>query len=257
MIVTTEAIVLKSMKYRDSSKILTLYTRQFGKVSVIAKAARDRKSKFGASLDPMSYVTAVLYWKEGRDLQLLSQCDLAEHLRFLTEDLEKMACAMGVIELLNAVTHGEEQNERLFQLTVEALLAINAATKSVLLALYTFEVRLLDILGFKPNFHACFHCGRSLDEPGTVGGKIGMHISAGGVSCNNCRMQHPGLEEISFPALKVLQRMQELRSVEPITRLHVSAGTAEEIRSVLRRYFQSHIDGLRVLKAEGVFASIL
>ena len=257
MIVTTDAIVLKSMKYRDSSKILTLYTRRFGKVSVIAKAARDRKNKFGSSLHPMSYVTTVMYWKEGRDLQLLSQCDVVVPFRKLTEDMEKMASGMATIELLNAVSHGEEENHRLFSLVVESLQAMNNATKSVVLALYMFEVRLLDIMGFKPNFRRCLRCEAAIDEPPPRGGKIAMQISGGGVFCSACTSKGLGLEEISFGALRILQRMQELPEIESITRVTVPATVAHEVSSVLRRYMQSHIEGLKKLKSEEVFAAIL
>ena len=96
-IVKTEAVVLKSMKYRETSKIITFYTRDFGKVKAIAKGARQPKNKFGSSLEPMSYVLVVLYRKEHRDLQLISQCDLIKTFRHLSEDLDKMAVCMSAI----------------------------------------------------------------------------------------------------------------------------------------------------------------
>ena len=76
MIESTDAIVLRAIKYGDTSKIVTLYTRRFGKVAVIAKGARSAKSKFGSALEPMSLIQAVFYRKENREVQLLSQADL-------------------------------------------------------------------------------------------------------------------------------------------------------------------------------------
>ena len=73
MITKSEAIVLKSMDFRDSSKIVTFYTRSFGKLKGIAKGARQMKSKFGAALEPITRVSLVLYKKEHRDLQLISE----------------------------------------------------------------------------------------------------------------------------------------------------------------------------------------
>jgi len=73
------------MKFRDTSKIVSLYTRRFGRVSVVAKGARDRKSRFGAALEPMSHVSAVFYKKERSDLHLLSQCDLLNGFRRIAD----------------------------------------------------------------------------------------------------------------------------------------------------------------------------
>ena len=64
MIVSTDAIVLRSMKYGETSKIVTLYSKKFGKIKVIAKGARSAKSKFGASLEPMMH-SSVIFYKKG------------------------------------------------------------------------------------------------------------------------------------------------------------------------------------------------
>ena len=107
MIVKTEAIVLSAMKFRDTSKIVRLYTREFGKVSVVAKGARDAKSKFRSALQPMSHVSAVIYKNDNRELQLLSQCDSITSFHHLTEDMEKMCAALSALELVDVVTHDE------------------------------------------------------------------------------------------------------------------------------------------------------
>ena len=99
MIVSTEAVILKTMKYRDTSRIVTLYTRDFGRLSVIAKGARSRNNKFGASLEPLSHVSAVLYKNEHRDLHLLSKCEISTQFRRIPEDLERLSTAMAIIEL--------------------------------------------------------------------------------------------------------------------------------------------------------------
>ena len=186
MIVRTEAVVLTSMKYRESSRILKLYTRSSGKVSVIAKGARQTKSKFGSALQPMAHVTAVLYWKVDRDLQLLTQCDIVVHFRHLGEDIERMSGGMAVVELVDAVSHAEEENVPLFELLVNTLGAMNNATKQPRNALYYFEVHLLDILGFRPNFSSCFHCGIPLDERALGGQEGELRVGLGGILCGRC-----------------------------------------------------------------------
>jgi len=255
MIVTTDAVILKGMNYRDSSRILTLYTKEFGKLSVLAKGARTSKSRFGAAIEPLSYVTAILYKKESRDLHLLSHCDIIRQFRSLTDDLERMAAAMAVVELLQAVSHGEERNYPLFDLLVSSLECINGATKNAANALYVFEVRLLDILGFRPEFGHCAGCGHSTDEIQSE--KLSVNLSQGGVFCPSCSAKGRGLEMISQGAVNILRRMQEFSDFSGATRIALSPVMRNEIGTTLRRYLQIHVEGLTTLKSEAVFAAIL
>jgi DNA repair protein RecO (recombination protein O) len=255
MLVTTEAVVLKSMKFRDSSKIVTLYTREFGRTSVLAKGARGPKSRFGSSLEPMSYVTAILYRKESRSLQLLSRCESLRPLRSLTEDLRKMAAAMSMLELMNAVSHEEEKNPELFELLVGCLLSLNAATKGYRNTLYFFEVRLLDLLGFRPNFVTCAGCGKELEGAG--GTQIGIQALQGGAFCHDCTGQGRGLETYSNGTLSILRRMQDLADPEGATRIVMDATRESEVGTAVRHLLETHVEAIRTLKSEGVFASIL
>jgi DNA repair protein RecO (recombination protein O) len=116
MITRTDAVVLKSMKYRDSSKIVTFYSRRFGKVQGIAKGARQMKSKFGAALEPLSAVSLILYKKDHRELQLISQCDTLKTYKNIHSELERLAVGLSIIELLNQLTREEEGNDALYTL---------------------------------------------------------------------------------------------------------------------------------------------
>jgi DNA repair protein RecO (recombination protein O) len=257
MIVTTEAVVLRTRKYRETSTIVSLYTRAFGKISAIAKGARDRKGKFGSALLPMSYVSAVMYKKENRDLQLLSQCDLLESFRALSDDLQRMAPGMMVVELVDIIAHSEEENQPLFRLLVSTLKSINIATKNASLALYFFEMKLLELLGFKPNLHRCAECSSALDEATLASGRKELHLSPAGLVCPSCSARGLGLEPVSAPATRILQRLQELTDVDAATRISMTQKTRNEVAGTLRKYLETHVEGLGRLKAEAVFSSIL
>ena len=256
MIAKTEAIILKGMKYRETSKILTLYTRQYGKVSVIAKGARDPKSKFGSALEPMNYVLTVFYKKDNRDLQLLTQCDLMKSFRGISEDMGRLHAAMAIVELVDAVSHAEEQNVQLFETTVRSLEVINSATKNPLHLLYAFELQLAGILGFQPNFLTCHGCGRTMDETAMDESGVELQLNGGGVLCVHCVSKSLGQGRISAGSLKVLQRLQTLEDMEIATRMSFSSQIRNEIAGTLRRFLQSHVDGLHRLKSEEVFAAI-
>lgn len=257
MIVKTEAVVLRTMKYRDTSRIATLYTRSHGKLSVIAKGARDRKSRFGSSLQPMNHVLAVLYRKEHCDLHLLSQCELMRSFDVLSEDLERMAAAMGAIEMVDAVTHGEEQNEALFVALVSTLGGIASATKNVASALYYMELKLTELMGFKPNLSACMTCGSSIRENPEGGRSLALHMHHGGVVCGKCtRSERLGVP-VSLGAIRFMQRLQELTDVEAATRIAATPGTLKEVAGIIHRYLQSHVEGMKRLRSREVFAAIV
>jgi DNA repair protein RecO (recombination protein O) len=256
MIVKTEAIVLRSRKYGETSKILHFYTKEFGKLSVIAKGARGPKSKFGAALQPLSHVVAVLYKHEHRELHLLSQCDGLTRFRALTEDLEKFSAAMSVVELIEHVVHDEERNEQLFGLVLATLKAIDETLENALNIQCYFELSLSDVLGFRPNVHTCLTCGRSLDEDhvGTKGGEL--RLGNGGVLCTRCSGSMGDRGTISLGALSILRKLQETNGPEAVTPMKFARHHMDEVRMVLRQYLQSHVGGLHRLKVQGVAASI-
>jgi DNA repair protein RecO (recombination protein O) len=254
MIVTTEAIVLRTMKYRETSLLAGIYTLGSGKISVIAKGARNGKSRLGATLQPMNHVTAVYYRKESRDLQLLTQCDLVLQHRGLTEDMERMAAGMAIVELVDAVTPAEEENAPLFALLAQTLAAASNATKNPGNALYYFEMRLLGNLGFRPDMHRCYNCGTPVDGAGS--GR-GLHMGFNGILCAECSAKGLGLQPLSAPAVRVLQRLQEFDGAEAATRITLSPGVRGEIAGVLRRFLLGHVEGLRTLRSEAVFSSLL
>jgi DNA repair protein RecO (recombination protein O) len=257
MIVKTEAVVLKTMKFRDTSRILTLYTRELGKVSVIAKGARDFKSKFGSALQPMNHVVAVFYRKEHHDLHLLSQCDVMKHRRRMTEEMERLAAGISIIDLVHGATHGEERNEELFATVVKALDAIEAVAANPGNIVYAFEVRLSEVLGFQPNFHECMRCRAALDERAIGTNGAGLRLSQGGVLCATCAMREPVEGRISSPALRTLQRLQELPDFATSSTLSISPETRAVVGATLRRYLQGHVEGLRYLKAESVLSAMM
>ena len=254
MIVTVDAVVLRTMKYRESSTIATLYTRQSGKIQVIAKGARGSKSRMAAALQAMNHVAAVVYRKESRELHLLTQCDLVRPQRGLTEDMERMAVGMAAVELVDAVTPAEEENVPLFELLTLTLAAAGNATKNPGNALYYFEMRLLENLGFKPEMHRCYNCGAVLED---LEHRHGLHMSYGGVVCASCSAQGLGREALSATAIRVLQRLQEMDGPHAVMRMTLSPAVRGEVAGVLRRFLLGHVEGLRTLRSEAVFSSLL
>jgi len=256
-IVNTEAVVLKAMKYRETSTIASFYTKQFGKVSGIVKGARRAKSKYGSALQPMSYVALVLYKKDNRDLQTVSQCDLIKSFRHLSEDIEKMAIGMSMIELTANVAHEEEENPPLFSLLVGSLQAVNDATKSVANLLYHFELRLATVLGFQPRFDDCISCRSPVAQEHNAEGGVTYHLGRGGPLCANCSAVPGPLKRLSMRNLRILKDIAACDTIDRVLEIEVDYRAKEEINGVLWDYLRHHVSGMRSLKSHHVFSQIL
>lgn len=151
MIIRTEAVVLRSMKYSETSRIVTLFTREKGKISVLAKGARQTKSRFGSSLQPMSYTQVVFYYKASRGLQTLTESSHVVPFHHIARDLARISTGLRVVELVNAVMQQEEQNPLVFNLLLQVLHRLDAAPEHAENLLPYFQLKLSAVLGFAPS----------------------------------------------------------------------------------------------------------
>ncbi len=151
MILRTEAIVLRKLDYGETSQIVTLFTREKGKLAVMARGARRAKSAFGSSLQPLSYTQVVFYYKPTRSLQTLSESAHAEPLLGIGRSMTKIALGLRIVELTEALTQEEDPQPRLFNLLLEVLRRLSRADTRVENLLPYFQLRLAGLLGLRPS----------------------------------------------------------------------------------------------------------
>jgi DNA repair protein RecO (recombination protein O) len=267
MITRTEAVVLKSMNYRDSSKIVTFYSRRFGKITGIAKGARQMKSKFGAALEPLSVVSLILYKKENRELQLISQCDVIKVHKNLLASLERMAVGLSIIELLNQLTHDEEGNEALYSLLDQTLDELNRAERHLMNFFLAFEIRCAALFGFMPSIDSCADCGRQLDDLVSEESAV-FQTGKGAMLCSRCcgKEQAKGGQalasrssslgtftadgniRVSTGALKGIWRLLNI-PIGTIGSIDLGSAIGNEIDGTLRLYLRQHFEDLKPIRS--------
>jgi DNA repair protein RecO (recombination protein O) len=238
----TQAIVLKSQRQGETSKILTVYTRAFGKIKIIAKGARSVRSRFGGSLEPLNYIAMVFYEKETRELQFLSQADIIETFPKINQDLQKTALAMAACELLNQLEVGVAPNPLLFRLLLETLRGINNSDKRPHNCFRVFQVRLLEIFGFKPNLTSCLKCGSQKQD------EVLFDVGRGGYICAECQKSTATGTIICKEAINALRAFQRT----PFTNLNgflTSPMAQQQVDALLWTYLRYHLEGLGELKA--------
>lgn len=250
MIVSTDAIVLHAMKYGDTSKIVTLYTRKFGKVKVIAKGVRSAKNHAGASLEPMTIASVVFYKKQNKDLFLLSKSEIALPLKNLVSAEEKMLAGLALIELLSVTMHDEHEDEAMFELTVQALCEIDRAEKNPLNVFIGFILGFIRRHGYSLTLDRCMQCGI---EPNEGEGHLRFQLSEGTVVCPSCAESFAlsGMP-ISRGAVRSLQYLAQVE-LGQTTSLSLGVAIRDEVIELLMAFMKYHLAGMRTLRTLSLF----
>ena len=243
MITSTEAVILTSMRYGDTSKIVTAYTRQYGRLSVIAKGAAAAKSKFGAALEPLCHCQLVLYKKDSRDLHLLSQADSICSFRGIQEHPGKLMLGFAVVEFVHAAVHGEEAHEQLFTLLGDALTRLERAERNPPGVLIRFLLDFSEAMGFAIDLEHCLRCRADLHEEAAVQGRVMFSLPEGAFTCSSCAETWIGAG-VGAAAFKGMQWLAAADS-EGLGLLSMPSHSAHEIIRTLHQYIATHIQGMR------------
>ncbi len=259
MLTKTDAIVLKSMKYGDTSKIVSFYTRRYGKLKGIAKGARRANNKFGSALEPFSLVSLVFYRKENRELHLISQCDSIDSYRKLHDDLDRLMAGLAVLELVDRLTHGEEENQPLFALLSETLSALNEAARNYQSLQRAFQLKCAALFGFAPALDVCGVCGRSLTGDEALA-QVGFQLTDGAIVCTACLRSRkmaasPVQLTISAPALRILQKIASA-PMDRVPAVVYNDRVGNELDEALRLYFRYHFEYAKDLRSLNLLKSI-
>ncbi|CAN5498783.1 hypothetical protein BH10BAC6_BH10BAC6_02300 [soil metagenome] len=225
MILNTEAIVLHSRKYGDTSRIAVIYTRSHGKMHVHAKGARMPKSPFGSSLDPLRQCAITVYHKKMRELQMISQAEVTIRRRILHESFDHLTLGLSLCETVIRTQRDEEPNEELFSLLVASLNALESASQPVAIGM-VFRIHLATLMGFGLPDSGPYEAGNSL----YLSVENGMMTVAG-----------PRGYQISALAYALLRTLMEL-SPEDAGSLTVTDANRVEIDAFLSAYYSHHLE---------------
>jgi DNA repair protein RecO (recombination protein O) len=243
-IVTTEGIVLKTHALGDTSRIVTVYTREHGLRKLVAKGARKTPSRFGYALEPLSRSRLVIYLKPDRDLHLLSRAEVVDAFGSRIADLSRLAHAQAALELVDRLVWGEEPHERLFTLLVQALEGCTRAPREALPAVtLAFQLQMASELGYRPRLDRCAVDGRPVSQ------RRVFSPARGGLLCDACAAREAGVVVLSAEALGSLALLLS-RPVGEAPEF-VELPRAGELLRMIEDFFRTHFQrfqGLRSLE---------
>jgi DNA repair protein RecO (recombination protein O) len=223
----TEAVVLRHSNFGEADRLLTVYAPYMGKVRLLAKGVRRQKSRKAGHLE--TFTRTQLLVARGRNLDLITQAETIESYVALRQDLWRVSHAYYVAELVDRFSEERSENHPLYDLLCDVLGWI-CCSADLALTIRFFELRLLDLVGYRPRLFQCPRCNTSL-EPVTNF----FSEEDGGVLCPRCGKGERTAKAISMGALKVLRYLQTHKYQE-CAGLQLTSRTRSEVERVLQKY---------------------
>jgi DNA repair protein RecO (recombination protein O) len=243
LILSTEAIVLRTYPFGDTSRIAVLLTRDRGKMRVIAKGVRGAKSRMGSALELFSLIQAVYYEKAGRDLQLLKSAEPVRMHSGLGVDAAHLAFGSAALELCDQGVSGEEAGPDFFALLADVLARLESAGRDRLGVVFAaFELEAAALLGYRAEFAACRGCGSRESRDARFSAPEGALV------CGACTGERGPLEPVSAGAVDWLRYLNGETTGEP----PMPGGDRRELREAARLiqlFLAAHLHNFRGLKS--------
>ena len=151
-IVKSEAFVLKNFRYGETSKIVILFTKNFGKINAIVKGARNFKSRLCGTLETMNYIEAVIYYKENRDLQIISAAEYKKSFPCIIGNFDKLELSFRIIEMINKSLIQNEISIPVFELLKTTFEELEITEYNLLNNFLKFQINIIDLMGLSPEY---------------------------------------------------------------------------------------------------------
>ena len=225
--------MLRTIRLGESDRIVTIVTEGRGKVRAVAKGVRKTKSRFGGRLEPLRHVSLQLY--EGRSLDTITQAETIHHFRVVREDLDRLAQATSLLEVVDAVVQEGEEDPQLYRMLLGALCTLEASPSPLVVP--AFFWKLLAHIGFRPILDECARCGAA-DE------LVAFDLEQGGVLCRACARG----TRVTPEALALLRRILGGDLVAVLAEGPSSAGY--EVEHLATRAVEHHLE--RRMRSVGI-----
>jgi DNA repair protein RecO (recombination protein O) len=234
----TEALILRSIDFSESDRVVHLLVPDAGRLAAIARGARRSAKRFGGTLDLFNHLRVHVERRRSGGLSRLDQAELVRSFAPLRVDPARFALGCYLLELLDrlAPEGGSPQDmRRLFAFALSALETVSTHRPDVQLRTL-LELRTLAALGLKPELRDCVRCGRAVDS----GLEVGFHVAEGGPVCGACAARLSGLLRVHLGTLRALERGLWLES-ERLDRLVLPPRALQEARRLVAQFQRFHL----------------
>jgi DNA repair protein RecO (recombination protein O) len=229
----TLAVVLRRRDLGEADRILTLYTRDYGKLNAVAKGARKPHSKKAGHVELFTQIDVLL--SQGRSLEVVSQVEMQEAFPRIREDLVRATYAAHFAELVDAFTEEGDESRAVYDLLVAGLNWLSD-TPDPRRAARFYELHLLDLSGYRFELRECVVGGEPIKPQNQF-----YSPADGGIICPKCAANRPRVRPISLQALKVLRYFQA-QPFDVVEQLSLTPKTHNELEQVLHETITYHLE---------------
>lgn len=219
--------MLRHRDWGEADRLLTLFTLELGKVSAIGKGIRKPQSRKAGHLEP--FMRSSVQLARGRDLYIVTQAETLEAFLPLRDEILLATYASYVVELLDRFTFEEGENRALYRLLLDTLRRL-ATLPDAELTVRFFEIRLLDLIGYRPQLFSCARCEREIQAEDQF-----FSAELGGVLCPRCGPAVPDARPVSVEALRYLRHFQR-SGFEEAARAHLTPTVNREMETLIQHY---------------------
>ncbi|MET1247587.1 DNA repair protein RecO [Sporolactobacillus sp. STCC-11] len=227
MMAKAEGIIIRTTDYGESNKIVTLYTKEFGKIGLMARGAKKPKNPLSAASQVLFY--GLCLFSKGRGLGSLYQAETLNAFRAIREDIEKMGYAALILELTDRLTEDGRPSQGIYNLLCDTLLLMEKGTDPAVLS-SIYALKMMPQAGIDPELTCCVHCGEKKDH-------YLFSVSEGGFLCSTCAK----VDDYALILSQATQRLLPLIRAIPLDRLgkvSLKSKTIGEIESIIYAYYE-------------------
>ena len=225
MTINIEGIVLNSKNYGDTSKILDIFTKEYGVIGVIAKGCKSLRSRLRSVTDKFTYATFTIYYKKDK-LSTLNEASVIDNFSNIKKDIEKISYASFVLDLTNQVYKQSNDND-LYDLLINALIRINEDFNPLIIT-NIIELKYLEYLGVMPNLDGCSVCGSKF--------VVTLSSDKGGYLCSRCRVNEPIIDERVLKLIRIYYYID----IKKISTFNVDISVVNKVNNFIDEYYDRY-----------------
>ncbi len=233
-ILKTEAIVLRTFDFRETSLIAHFFTRGYGRINGILKGIRAEPGKFASTLEPFSLNEIIFYRKRNSELHLVSHCDLIDNFNNIRCGLNSIACASYLTDLVARLTALEDKNEGAYELFSRALEQMDRKENEEKVT-RVFLIKFLKLIGFKPRLDGCVVCDADIMEAAY------FNARSGGLLCPACKNKDEWTTTVMKGTVASILHLEQSNWQEAL-RLGLNSQIKTELNRILQSFMEFHLE---------------
>ena len=237
----TQGFILNKTNRGEADRIFTIYTKDFGKLDLLAKAERKIESKLRAGLE-VFYLSEIEFI-QGKTHKTLTDAVLIKNFKNLRGDLKKLKVAHQISDLMDNLVKGEEPDSKIWQLLIETFETLNSSSvfnlPSSMKMYYYFLWNLLSVLGYQVELYYCSICQKKI-----VPRNISFSPKEGGLIGKECQDKVKSLQSISSDTVKIL-RIILRKDLVILRRLKIDDPTFNELKRISNYYLSGVLEQIK------------